>query len=255
MAALRYYLEALTIARHIGNRRVEQSMLGNLGVVSEELGDYSGAGGYYRQALEVARLINDPKAELGALNNLGDILTIQQNFPQALEHYTASQAIARQIDERAGEANAYYGLGKAFTGLGKYSEAQAAYEQALSMRGELGQDDLVVETHAGLARQFLAQGSLPAARSHVGHILDYMAGGGSLFFTQQPLLIYLTCVKVLQALGEAQAGSLLETAHTLLQERAAKIPDESMRQAFLRNAPCHGEIIELWNKGLIPQVP
>ena len=53
-------------------------------------------------------------------------------------------------------------------------------------------------------------------------------------------------VRVLQASGDPRAGEVLANAHTMLQERAARIDDEELRRSYLENVPYHREIMEEW---------
>jgi serine/threonine protein kinase len=58
---------------------------------------------------------------------------------------------------------------------------------------------------------------------------------------QSGTLFYMA-PKVLQAARDPRAGEFLTTAHTLLQEQAAKITDDDLRRSFLENVPAHREI-------------
>ena len=61
--------------------------------------------------------------------------------------------------------------------------------------------------------------------------------------SKEPFRIYLTCYQVLQAVDDPRAEEILETAYEMLQERAAKIEDESLQRSFLENVPINREII------------
>ncbi|MCI0478606.1 MAG: hypothetical protein L0Y55_20385, partial [Anaerolineales bacterium] len=60
--------------------------------------------------------------------------------------------------------------------------------------------------------------------------------------TDEPFRIYLTCYRVLRANQDARADTILRTAQNLLQERAARISDETARRSFLENVPHHREL-------------
>jgi hypothetical protein len=98
---------------------------------------------------------------------------------------------------------------------------------------------------AGLARASLAQGDLDTAQAYVEEILIYLETGtpdGS----SESCLVYLTCYRVLQANDDPRADTVLEEAHRLLQERAAKISSEDQRRSFLENVAAHREIVNEW---------
>jgi hypothetical protein len=130
--------------------------------------------------------------------------------------------------------------------LARTNEAAAAYQQALVIRHELRQPNNAAEMRAGLARVALSQGEVRQALNHAEEILAYLTGGGTVDGADEPLRVYLTCYRVLQAAGDSRASAILETAHTLLQEQAAKIPDQPMRRSFLENVPYHRALVAAW---------
>ena len=67
-------------------------------------------------------------------------------------------------------------------------------------------------------------------------VLDWLA---------DPIRVYLTCVQGLKELQDPRWIELLENAHKLLMEQAAKLPDDESRRAFLENIPWHREIVAL----------
>jgi hypothetical protein len=55
--------------------------------------------------------------------------------------------------------------------------------------------------------------------------------------------VYLTCVRLLQSLGDPRAMELLRRAQAELQERAATIENESIRHDFLEHIPAHQSLM------------
>jgi hypothetical protein len=63
-------------------------------------------------------------------------------------------------------------------------------------------------------------------------------------------LVLLTCHQVLACAGDPRALALLDSAHALLQSRAATINDPALRESFLTQIPEHREILAAWqNQG------
>jgi hypothetical protein len=60
--------------------------------------------------------------------------------------------------------------------------------------------------------------------------------------------IYLTCYRVLRAMGDPRASEILDAAYRLIQERADKIEDEALRRSYLENVAANREIIREWRK-------
>jgi hypothetical protein len=96
---------------------------------------------------------------------------------------------------------------------------------------------------AGLASTELALANLVQAQAHVAEILAYLDAGGMLPANYKPFWVYLTCYQVLRAGGDPRAAEILATAHRLLQEQAARLPDEAMRRSFLENVAENREIV------------
>jgi len=237
-----YYEQALRIYRSVGDRRGEGLALGNLGATFHHLGDDEKAKTYYEQALQICRKIGDRQGEAKTLDRLA-LLSHQMGHHQAA--WQASQQaslIAHNLGDRSLEAYALTHLGHALTGLDRLTEAADAYQQALRLRRELGEHNLAIETRAGLAGALLAQGDLPQAQAQVEEILVYL-GANALYGVEEPLRVHLTCYRVLRTGLDPRARSILDTAHSLLQERAAKIADKDMRRAFVENVSLHQEIL------------
>jgi tetratricopeptide (TPR) repeat protein len=157
-------------------------------------------------------------------------------------------------------------LGHALAGLGEWDRAADAYRQFLDMLRELGKRDWAVLPLAGLAQVALAQGTCPEpvegaleqAQVYAEQVLGHLEANPALYCSDEfnpllraihePLWIYLTCYRVLQASGDPRAREVLTNAHTMLQERAHKIDDEDLRRSYLENVPYHREIVALWEE-------
>jgi len=75
--AIQYYKRGLDIATSIPNLKLQAEILGSLGIIYEDLGNYQQATDYQRQSLEIARETKHSNLTAQALNNLAHIsLTI-----------------------------------------------------------------------------------------------------------------------------------------------------------------------------------
>jgi tetratricopeptide (TPR) repeat protein len=217
----------------------------HVGLNAIALGDYEAALANLEKARRTHR-------ELGTDDQVADdaraqaalaLLYHQLGENQAAQNYARS-AIA--IDRATGcphyLASALVQLGHASAALGQLDAAAATYQEALDLRRVLGQPHLATEPQAGLARVALTQKDRAEALAYVDDILSYLATE-SVDGTSEPLRIYLTCYRVLQANADPRADQVLATAHDLLQERAAKIDDEEWRSSYLENVAAHREIV------------
>ncbi len=243
--ALTHYRDALHIARQIGDRLGESSTLGDIGFTYLALGDYAQAGECLDLALQGKRDIGDRHGEGIILSGMGLLAHLQGRESRAEELTRQALSIGEALDNCPIQGYAWTCLGHALTGLGRLAEAVQAYQRASNLRREAGQPHLAIEALAGLAGALLHQGDTAQALAQVEGILAYLASGTP-DGTDEPLRIYLTCYRVLQAAGDPRAEHVLSAAYGLLQERAARITDEEMRRSYLENVPTHREIVAAW---------
>ena len=245
-AALGYLKEFLTITRQIGDLERETIALNSLGAVLTCLGDYPAARDHFQQFLSIARENGYRSYESTALVNLGWVASAQGEWELAREYSEMSVAKKREQGHLEAMAEGLLWLGNAWLGLNQPEKAAAAYHESLSVRQKLDQPHLVVWVKAGLARTAVLQGDLAVALDYVNEIVSYLADGGSLQDTWEPLRIYLTCHQVLKLAEDPRADEILETAFNQLQDQAARIPDPTYRSLFLKNIPWHRAIMEAW---------
>ena len=179
------------------------------------------------------------------LNNIGEILRHQGDYVGARNCLTEALQIGQSIGDRTNQGYILTNMGHTLVGLEQWAEATDAFRQALALREELGQSSLAMDALAGLAHVSLIQGDLDQAHARVEEVLRYKESN-TLDGAEDPFRIYLTCYHVLRAVHDPRARIILEKAHHLLQEEAAKIADEEMRRSFLENVAVHREIITMW---------
>jgi tetratricopeptide (TPR) repeat protein len=181
------------------------------------------------------------------LADLGRLYHHLGQDPAAREHSQRALEIGKELGDRQTEAYAVTHLGHALAGLGLLAEAADAYRQSLALRRELGQPHLATEPLAGLARVCLIREDLVEAQALVEEILGHLQSH-TLEGTEEPMRIYLTCYRTLTANQDPRARDLLNTAHSLLQERAARIGDEETRRSYLEKVSANREILQEFAK-------
>ncbi len=245
--ALAYFDQSLAIVREIGDREGEGNLLGNYGESARSMGDYDKAQSYFEQSLIIRREIGDLSGTAIMLYNQGITAGSQGNAVLAQNYYEQSLAIVNDIGGPEDEGYVLTGLGDVLHELGNSAKSIRLLKQAISIRRELGDRPLVMESLATLARVTLAQRGqatgLEDALIYTEEILAYLDDGGDFKGTEQPFRNYLTCYQVLQANGDHRAPEVLEKTYAVLQEQAARIPDESSRRTFTDNVPWHRAIL------------
>lgn len=251
----RTYIErALKIRREVGDRQGEGATLGNLGEVFRNQGDYTRAKPYYEQALEISQEIGVQRGECWARIFLGLLAHLQGDDKAAQELGRQALQIAEETEDRPLQGHALTILGHASAGRGDVTNAVAHYGRALALRREVEEHNLSMEPLAGLAQVALVQDDVKGALAFVEEILAYLASG-VLDGTKEPFRVYLTCYRVLRAGGDCRAHAMLERAHRLLQQRAARIADDALRRSFLEKVAAHREIVAAYEAAQVKCPP
>ena len=247
-AAIECLAQALARHREVGNRNNEGGTLTNLGYAALMLGDYEAASAQFVQARDLFAKIGQRQNEGITLINLG-IARLNQGQPaDSKAHARQALQILRAAGDRWAEGAALRLIGQAALAL---DEADAAVEYLQASRDlfeGIGMPHLAMEPMAGLASEALGRGDLGAALAQVEAILARQTAGVSLDGTEEPMRVHLTCHRVLAAAADPRARQVLESAHLVLIERAARIGDDALRLTFLNAVPYHRDIVAAWNE-------
>jgi tetratricopeptide (TPR) repeat protein len=128
--AIKYYEQALVIAREIGDRRREGIWLGNLGIAYRDLGQVEKATEYHEQALEIAQEIGHRYLEVNELVNKGNIISDISEFDNAVKFYNQAIAIADEIKNIQPQNEARWGLALSQLFSGDLENAHSTAESA-----------------------------------------------------------------------------------------------------------------------------
>jgi tetratricopeptide (TPR) repeat protein len=234
---------ALAIFTASGDRLFEAYTLAYQGRLADSLSDYRGAREWLDRSLALSQEVGAWKAQFNACLFLALLLQHLGDEETAHHYAEQSQQIAVKAGGRSRQADALLALGHARAGLQKPAEALAAYQQALTLYDQLGRAHLAVEARAGLASLALAAGDLAAALRQVEAIWKALAShphAGQ----DEPFSIYLVCYRVLEAVGDPRATTVVQTAQRLLREYADSIADAALRRSFLANVATHRALLE-----------
>jgi diguanylate cyclase (GGDEF)-like protein len=136
-AALLRGMQALQLARDVGDRVTEALTHNDLGLVYGRLGDFEGSLEHLLAGLRI--LQEEGSATLGStLNNIGNVYLELGDNREALSFFTrAIEPLRREKAERA-EGIAVGNVGRAHAALGNPVEALSAYEQSLEKHRQNG---------------------------------------------------------------------------------------------------------------------
>lgn len=232
-----YYEQTYRIAREVGDRYGEGFALANLGWTAGMQGNITAAYSHHENSLKVAREIGNLNQEAYTLINLSALSGIQKDAAQALKFARQAEELSRKILDRTAEAWSMLYMGHAYLLLRESAEARNAYLRSISIRDELDQPSLVMEPLAGLVEAALQMDDLESASRETNKILAYLAGGGSLDGTEEPLRIYYACYQLLINQKDPRAQQVLQTANQLLETQVSNFKDAQSRKLYVENFP------------------
>jgi predicted ATPase/DNA-binding CsgD family transcriptional regulator len=241
----RYYEQALNLYQKLGNKQMEATLLVDVGLLDQILACFPAAIERYQRALQLSHEIDYFEGEFAVLQNLSELHCKLGNSEAAEQYGQRAFHLARLPQHRLEQSFALVALGDAWLNQGRYLEAQEAYQQALTVYRELDLRVAAVEPLAGLARVLLHQERLDLALSIVDEVLSFLQST-SCEEIGELHTIYWECYSVLYACKDLRAPSILEMAYRLLQERADKIVDDSLRRSFLENVPANRDLLQVY---------
>ncbi len=130
---------ALPLARGAGDRRMEATILGSLGVVPKERGDFAGAYSHFQAALELHQQTGNRRFEGVAYTRLA-LLDLEHGQTEEVRR-TAARALAihRAFESRYTEGLSLTALGAAEHAEGHIDEARQVYAQAIPLHVTMGE--------------------------------------------------------------------------------------------------------------------
>ncbi|MGB3642008.1 MAG: tetratricopeptide repeat protein, partial [Rivularia sp. (in: cyanobacteria)] len=173
--ALKYYNQALPLARDIKDKFAEASILNNIAAIYDDLGDKQQALKVYNQALLLSREIEDKGGEATNLNNIGGIYNYLGDKQQALKFYKQALTIIREINgDKRWEAGSLNNIGQIYAFLGDNQQALEYYKQALSISEEIPDKNGLAITLNNIAAVYSSLGKKRQALTYYEQVLPLL---------------------------------------------------------------------------------
>ena len=236
--ASRSYLEqAIEIYRATGNWRGVGKALNNLGNLATYLGDFATALSLLEQSLSIVRMVGDRWSESSILIALGEVLCDQEQPGPAVDYAEQALVIVRQLGDRQLEIYTFFVLGWAALLQQDANQARIHFAVALAISQDVQNAIRIAESQAGLAEALLKLGDAASASGCLEQVLPFLVDNPRLDGAARPFLSLLYIGQTLLALNDPRGVQVVNDAYRHLQERAAKIQDETARRVFLENVP------------------
>ncbi|MFB2876163.1 HEAT repeat domain-containing protein [Floridanema aerugineum] len=150
---MKYYEQALDIAREFRDRRWECYALNRLGNVYLSHKQYERALFYYEQQLSLAG-DDYPECKANSLHNEAIVYDSLKQPEKAVNYYQLAIAIARNIHAQKSEINFLNNLGISYHSQGQHQQAVECHEKALEMASKVGERQLETSALTGLCNAY-----------------------------------------------------------------------------------------------------
>ncbi|MCM6774543.1 tetratricopeptide repeat protein [Nocardia sp. CDC159] len=169
--ALAHGLQALSLARAIGNREIESYALHSIGLVHERTGRFTEAFIYFQRALDLARDHGNREIEYQALHGTGVVYRRLGRNAEALNYAQQSLNVARATGSRAAECQALHDVGSACRRMGRFDEAFAHFRKSLTLARDTGDRALECQALLGLGETAYSTNDQRQAQDHLRQTL------------------------------------------------------------------------------------
>lgn len=156
LGARTIFERTMVLSEQLGDVRIQESSLHNLGALADLLGDFEAAVDLKTRAIELSRTANNAMGVALGLCNLGITFFKLGRYTEALTALDEALAIDRTTGRRSGEAFCLHSRGQVLVALDRRSEARIAFEAAREIRSALGERNVLLSTEAELALLELA---------------------------------------------------------------------------------------------------
>lgn len=142
---------------------------GNLAISYNQFGQ---AYEYFKQSLQLARQFKKPYIEAQALGNLGVVSTQLGHFDEAIKWYSDALNLTRNFQYRGSENISIANLGWNYQQLGDSEKAISYLSERLKVIDSLGQEQLKEVVLSNLGDNHLSIGDYPMAKDEYRQALD-----------------------------------------------------------------------------------
>ncbi|MCE7982873.1 MAG: hypothetical protein DYG89_16950 [Caldilinea sp. CFX5] len=291
-AAQDRFMHALQLAQRRGAKEAEATVLLHWGELYEQAGNFAKALDCLQQALFLLRRLDKQTGIAMVLYRLGSLLLSVSILGEARNYLEQALAILHRVSDRFYEEAVLTKLCNLFFRLGLYEKAEFYQEQALRLSTGAGHQAILAEALLYAGRLWAVRGQKRQAADALQRALAFWQESGQrgwrcaaqmelawlafeqgdrtgalsaielviaeqeqplLDFATEPLLMLWRCYQILTANQDERAPHLLRTAYQQLQQQAATISDDELRQNFLTQVAHHQAILQTFQVTMKPE--
>ncbi|MBI2332556.1 MAG: tetratricopeptide repeat protein, partial [Chloroflexi bacterium] len=235
--AISYCNQAAILARETNDTTVQGLALHNKSEAYKELGQYASAREAAEKSIKLLQSSGYQAGEAWALENLAMVEFMLGEHAKAVSLAEQALTISRAIASRRLEVSVLTRLGIMRLEANQLEAAEEAFVSARKIEDEFKESIPMFEIQAGLAEVALARGDSESVKKAQTLIQELAREILQEPPTEQshilPLWLYLTCIRVLKAGDDSEAGNMMRRANEELKARSEKISDDALRAEFM----------------------
>jgi class 3 adenylate cyclase/tetratricopeptide (TPR) repeat protein len=223
--------------------RLQLGALDNLALVDGNLGRWAASVAWAERMCDIARRIDSPRSLASAQLRLARAAEAQGDSARAVELHAGNLAVFRATDDRRMTAVTLQLLSGAQLELGDPQAALQTAAEARALLRTVQEPQHACEAEGTIALCELRLGRDQAARATVDALLARWPAALAQVPTRETITLRWRCVQVLQALGDARCGPLLERLAADVQAAAAELAPASDRERLIQALPVFRAVV------------
>jgi tetratricopeptide (TPR) repeat protein len=236
------YVDALI---PLGDARRLGYALNDLALAQRACGEFAQAQQSLARADEQFRKMSDLWGQAAVSDNMGCILRDLGRYAEAQSYLERALELNRATGDQRGIGCSLVDLGVLRNDQGDYDGALEYLDRVVELLDQPGMKGLAIEAFSEKARAHLGRGEIGLARECSTRAMELLEAHGGVI--EQPYRFYFMHARVLEQSGQGDAARhYLERAWAQLQRVAQQIPDENLREHFLKGVPTNRQIVQAW---------
>lgn len=165
-AATKYYLEALTIADSLENRRLKMEQLNDMGVIYAVQGESEESINFFERALMAAEKIRSHRDYIGALSNLAYMHSVTNDTEQSIVYYEEALAYNDQYGDQCLHPFIYDGMARLYERLTQPDSVKKYFELVLAEARNCQLKEFEISALQGIGRYYEGKGYVKQSIHH-----------------------------------------------------------------------------------------
>lgn len=170
--ALELYQQANDLLVNVDDKKLQRSIVHNIGVAYVSQGLYDQAEEYYLKALKIAEEINYNYGLISEYNNLANLYFNKADYTKATEYFEKALKYAKESNIKEYELSVLGNLANVYNFTGKFDLAKKQYEQVLEVAKSYSDKTLYADTLHNLATLNTELGNYDEAVSNLENVIE-----------------------------------------------------------------------------------